>query len=247
MILQIPLNDVLIALGIAFISTAAINLIIPKYLSGIKPVAVITIIRFILILSLFKLHTTTQQTDLYLLEISILLGIIVLSSTDILLLLTYTYRHNADQFQVKPRLMTSRNTKIQAPGTKTLTEKTTDENDHQDVEEIMQLLKNITVDEVESLIDFGEEKETLGMKVAMAHVLRRVGKPVPNHQTWEEIKAEYDEGVSKEYIGICKHILKDNGLMKSTPFGTKEKIVWEDPDVIALTIIAKQIGDMDDV
>lgn len=247
MMLQIPLNDAMIAFGIAFISTAVINLLVPNYLSGIKSMTVITTIRFVLILSILNLHTTTQQTDLYLLEISILLGIIALSSADILLLLTHTYRYNADQFQVKPRLIAPQNTKTQASGATKLTEKTADENDHQDIEEVTQLLQNITVDDVESLIDFGEEKQTLGMKVAMAHVLRRVGNPVPNHQTWEEIKAEHKEGVSKEYIGTCKRILKDNGLMKSIPFGTKEKIVWEDPEVIALTVIAKQIGDMDDV
>lgn len=244
MILHIQVNDILIAAGIAFISTTLIFLLTPKYLSTIKEVAVITLVRFLLILSIMKMHIATQD-DLYIIKLSLLFSIIALSSLDILTLRTYTVASNKGQSKVNTGSTEKTKSIIPIQTHEKDTSKTSDE--AKDLEEIFTLLRNISVDEVEWLVDFGNEKQSLGMKVAMAHILQRVGKEVPNHQTWEDIKREHNEGVSKEYIGTCKRILKANGLMKSIPFGTKEKIVWEDDEVIALTIIAKQIEEIDDV
>lgn len=240
MILQIHLDNSFIALGIAFISTIAVYLAVPKYLPNFRVVVLIGFIRFLLILAILELQTS-PQSEHFLIELSLLLGIISLSSVDILILVANTHRYPLGQIQVSSgsKEYTKENTAKQQAK-----DKTTD--DQEDVEEALELLRNISVDDLEWLVDFGETKQTLGMQVAMAHVLQRVSKSVPDHQTWLDIKAQHNEGISKEYISTCKHILKDNGFMKAESFGTKEKIVWEDPEVIALTVISKQIGDMDD-
>lgn len=242
MIIQIALDELIIALGIAFIATAAVHLLVPHYLHNLKVLGIATGMRFMLLLSVLQL-STLRQTELQVVDIALLVGVIGLSFLDTVVLLSYRVAPAAGQKQVNTRSEPSspltRFTAEHAPANTA----ETDTHDQAEVAEVMHLLQHITVDDVQQLIDFGDEKQTDGMLVAMAHVLRRVGQPVPDHQTWQAIKAEHREGISKAYVSSCKRILKANGLMKSEPYGQKERMVWESPDIITLSILARQIED----
>lgn len=242
MIIQIALDELIIALGIAFIATAAVHLLVPHYLHNLKVLGIATGMRFMLLLSVLQL-STLRNTELQIVDIALLTGVIGLSFLDTVVLLGYRGATTPGQTQVNTGSeTTSPLTRFTAEHSLTNTPEN-DDHDPAEVAEVMHLLQHITVDDVQQLIDFGDEKQTDGMLIAMAHVLRRVGQAVPDHQTWQAIKAEHREGISKAYVSSCKRILKANGLMRSEPYGQKERIVWESPDIITLTILARQIDD----